>query len=247
MALPYGNPQKRRGQEFIQKIILRTPRTLKTTKRNTADREDNIVMKKCLILFGEYRNNREAIDWDSENLPNDWDSILFTWEGNTKYSIPENRFSDTKHKFITKPYSKRPFIELESWHAGSRGILTALESITEDYEHILIKRLDLLWKDVFTHVSDSKNKIWMEYGGIGHRWMNDYIFIGDKNKLLNFFSSIKKDIEINNPPANNPIDKNDAPIHGYWVDWCEKFLSEPPQNLMHPNKLEYELLFPKKL
>ena len=63
-------------------------------------------MKKCLILFGEYRNNRGAIDWDSENLPNDWDSILFTWEGNTKYSISENRFSDTKHKIITKPYTK---------------------------------------------------------------------------------------------------------------------------------------------
>ena len=51
--------KKKKNQEFIQKIILRTPRTLKTTKRNTADREDNIVMKKCLILFGEYRNNRE--------------------------------------------------------------------------------------------------------------------------------------------------------------------------------------------
>ena len=60
---------------------------------------------------------------------------------------------------------------------------------------------------MFTHVSDSKSKIWMEYGGSGHRWMNDYIFIGDKNKLLNFFSSIKKDIEINNPPLeDNPID-----------------------------------------
>ena len=197
-------------------------------------------MKKCLILFGEYRNNREAIDWDSENLPNDWDSILFTWEGNTKYSIPENRFSDTKHKIITKPYTPFEVIELESWHAGCRGILAALESITQDYEHIIIKRLDLLWEDVFTHISNAENKIWMEYGGPNEKWMNDYIFIGDTNTFLKLFSSIKKDIETNNPTSG---DKNHAMIHEHWVDWCEKFLSEPPQDLMKNWKSHYMLLF----
>ena len=85
------------------------------------------------------------------------------WEGNTKYSIPENRFSDTKHKIITKPYTQFKGIELESWHAGCRGILAALESITQDYEHIVIKRLDLLWEDVFDNFNDNICKIFERF------------------------------------------------------------------------------------
>ena len=194
-------------------------------------------MKKCLILFGEYRGRREAIEWDSKNLPDDWDSILSTWSTTAKYSY-EDTFSDTKHRTITELYPEKYYqIGLYATHAMCNRIIKALESITEDYEYIVIKRLDLLWKDVFTHISDSQNKIWVD--GAETEWLNDYIFVGQKDELLHLFKSSYDYIETNNPPRM----KNGLPyVHKFWYKMSKEYIPYEPIPLFSNEKPRCKLL-----
>lgn len=194
-------------------------------------------MKKCLILFGEYRGRREAIEWDSENLPDDWDSILSTWSTTSFYAY-EDTFSDTKHRTITEPYKETNDISLYASFAMCNRIIKALESITEDYEYIVIKRLDLLWKDVFTYISDSQNKIWVELEG--DEALNDYIFVGQKDELLHLFKSSYDYIKTNNPPR---MEKNREPnVHKFWYKMSKEYIPYEPITLFLNEHCEYKLL-----
>jgi hypothetical protein len=196
-------------------------------------------MKKCLILFGEYRGRREAIEWDSENLPDDWDSIISTWNSTSKYSH-EDLFLDTKHRTIIEPYKETHDIFLFAPFAMCNRIIKALESITEDYEYIVIKRLDLLWKDVFTHISDSQNKIWVEKGADDDsEWLNDYIFVGQKDELLHLFKSSYDYIETNNPPRM----KDGLPyVHKFWYKMSKEYIPHEPIKLFSNGNCKYKLL-----
>ena len=199
-------------------------------------------MKKCLILFGEYRGRREAIEWDSENLPNDWDSILSTWNSTNTYPHEDLTFSDTKHRTIIEPYKETHDISLYASFAMCNRIIKALESINEDYEYIVIKRLDLLWKDVFTYISDSQNKIWVEGGDdewFDGEWLNDYIFVGQKDELLHLFKSSYDYIENNNPPRNINGEPN---VHHFWYKMIEKYISHEPIELFSNKNSNYKLL-----
>lgn len=198
-------------------------------------------MKKCLILFGEYRNRREAIEWDSENLPDDWDSILSTWSTTAKYPY-EDTFSDTKHRTITESYKETKDIHLYASYAMCNRIIKALETINKDYEYIIVKRLDLLWKDVFTHISDSQNKMWVEKDG-GTKGINDYIFVGKKDELLHFFKSTHKFIEINNPPRTKD---GEAYVHIFWDKMIKKYIPYEPIELFSEKKHNNSLLLQKR-
>jgi hypothetical protein len=199
-------------------------------------------MKKCLIIFGEYRGRRKAIEWDSENLPDDWDSILSTWSITHSYSYKDG-FSDTKHRTIIEPCKIDDNLFLYPSYAMSNRIIKALESINEEYEYIVVKRLDLLWKDVFTHISDIQNKIWVEEKE-EKKTLNDYIFAGKKDELLYFFKSVYNYIETNNPPRM----KNGLPyVHYFWYKMVKKYISyEPNELFIERTRPKYNLLRKKK-
>lgn len=191
------------------------------------------MSKKCLILFGEYRTRREAIEWDSKNLPDDWDSILSTWSSTYKHSYKDT-FSDTKHRTIIDSYKETKDIHLYASYAMCNRIIKALESINEDYKYIVIKRLDYLWKEVFTHISDSQNKIWIDslentdYAENFKKQVNDYIFVGQKDELLHFFKSSYDYLETNNPPR---IKDGAAYVHFFWQKMVEKYIPYEPIEL----------------
>ena len=191
--------------------------------------------KKCLILFGEYRGRREAIEWDSNNLPDDWDSILSTWESTNNYTHTE-LFLDTKHQTIIDPFDEtlyqtepdKPWLENWPLVAMCNRIVRALKSISIDYSTIVVKRLDLILPDVFTLESEGKMWVEDETCETQDRHINDYYFVGQKDELLYFFQSVHDDIIKNNPPKQVNGESN---IHQCWYEMVEKYIPYKPNNL----------------